>query len=192
MTYSPVPTVATGDLWTASNHNTYIRDNFAAGVPGLFTTKGDMAVASASQIAARLGIGSNGQVLTPDSGQTLGMKWAGFPTWGEWVNTSWDGDAKNIGNYTVNASDWTGIPASGVGGILLGIQCKWTNADIGNLLYAKKLSSSKNYLTVRSHIANQPFDAMGLVPLVNGQFELQVLRENALEVWVTIYGYYPG
>lgn len=30
MAYSAVPTVSTGDLWTASNHNTYIRDNFTA------------------------------------------------------------------------------------------------------------------------------------------------------------------
>ena len=30
MGYSIVPTVATGDLWTAANHNTYIKDNFAA------------------------------------------------------------------------------------------------------------------------------------------------------------------
>lgn len=30
MAYSAVPTVATGDLWTAAQHNTYIRDNEAA------------------------------------------------------------------------------------------------------------------------------------------------------------------
>lgn len=30
MTFSPVPTVATGDLWTAANHNTYLKDNMAA------------------------------------------------------------------------------------------------------------------------------------------------------------------
>jgi len=29
MTYTPVPTVYTSDTWTASNHNTYIKDNFA-------------------------------------------------------------------------------------------------------------------------------------------------------------------
>ena len=28
--YNAVPTVITGDLWTAAQHNTYIRDNFAA------------------------------------------------------------------------------------------------------------------------------------------------------------------
>ena len=28
MSYTTVPTVSTGDTWTAANHNTYIRDNF--------------------------------------------------------------------------------------------------------------------------------------------------------------------
>ena len=27
--YTAVPTVATGDMWTAANHNTYVRDNLA-------------------------------------------------------------------------------------------------------------------------------------------------------------------
>ena len=29
MAYSAVPLVATGDLWTAANHNTYLRDNMS-------------------------------------------------------------------------------------------------------------------------------------------------------------------
>lgn len=80
MAYSAVPIVATGDLWTAANHNTYIRDNFAAGVPDIFTTKGDLAVASAADVANRLGVGTNGQMLIADSAQTLGIKWSSLPT----------------------------------------------------------------------------------------------------------------
>ena len=76
MAYSAVPTVATGDLWTASNHNTYIRDNFAAGVPDIFTTKGDIAVASGPDAASRIGVGANNNVLMADSAQTNGIKWA--------------------------------------------------------------------------------------------------------------------
>lgn len=68
MAYNAVPTVATGDPWTAANHNTYIRDNFAAGVPDIFTTAGDLAYASGANAASRLGVGSNGQVLTVNSG----------------------------------------------------------------------------------------------------------------------------
>ena len=41
----------------------------------LVTTKGDLIVRDASA-PARLGVGTNGHVLTADSAQTLGIKWA--------------------------------------------------------------------------------------------------------------------
>jgi hypothetical protein len=40
------------------------------------TTKGDLYVATASATSARQGIGTDGQVLTADSAQTNGLKWA--------------------------------------------------------------------------------------------------------------------
>jgi len=73
--YTPVPTVNTGDLWTAANHNTYIRDNFAAGVPDIFTTKGDLALASGADAAGRLGVGADYTVLGALASETLGLKW---------------------------------------------------------------------------------------------------------------------
>ncbi len=76
MAYNPVPTVATGDLWTASNHNTYIRDNFAAGVPDILAAKGDLVVGTGPNAATRLAIGSNGQRLVADSAQPTGVKWS--------------------------------------------------------------------------------------------------------------------
>lgn len=49
----------------------------AAGVPvGIVDVKGDLIVASAADTVARLAAGSNNQVLTADSSQTLGLKWA--------------------------------------------------------------------------------------------------------------------
>jgi len=81
MAYNPLPSVTTGDLWTASNHNTYIRDNFAAGVPDIFTAKGDLAIASGANAAGRLGVGSNGKVMIASSSEALGIKWInGFST----------------------------------------------------------------------------------------------------------------
>lgn len=76
MAYSAVPTKSVGETWSAAENNTYIRDNFAAGVPDIFTTKGDIAVASAADVAGRLGVGTNGYVILAASGETLGVKWA--------------------------------------------------------------------------------------------------------------------
>lgn len=52
-------------------------DLAAAAVPkSTVTTKGDLIAATASATVSRLGVGTNGQVLTADSTASTGMKWA--------------------------------------------------------------------------------------------------------------------
>lgn len=48
--------------------------------PATLTAKGDTYVATASGVVTRLGVGTNGQVLTADSSVTKGVKWADAPT----------------------------------------------------------------------------------------------------------------
>ena len=120
MAYTVIPTITTGDVATAAWGNTHLKDNFAAGVPDIFTTDGDVAVGTGANAAKRVaafdasnlllheigglefdlnavvaggipvGSGSGtmsilvvgttaNYVLTVDSGETNGMKWAAAP-----------------------------------------------------------------------------------------------------------------
>jgi hypothetical protein len=60
MAYTTVPTVATGDLWSAANHNTYIKDNLSALFVG--TTAGDIDYYTSASTKSRLAA-VNGGVL---------------------------------------------------------------------------------------------------------------------------------
>lgn len=106
MAYTAVPTQNTGDLWTAAEHNTYIRDNFAAGVPDIFTAKGDLAVASAADVAGALAVGTNGQILTADSGESLGVKWASLAGGAESHARYKVSSTKSISNTTYTIIDY--------------------------------------------------------------------------------------
>lgn len=75
MAYTEMSTKTTGDIPGATDWN-HIVNNFAAGVPDIMTTKGDLAVGSAANAVGRLGVGTNGQVLIADSAETLGLKWS--------------------------------------------------------------------------------------------------------------------
>ena len=76
MAYIPVPNASTGDKFTAAYVNAYLRDNFAASVPDIFTAKGQLAAATGADAAAPVTAPTvNGQVLTADSTVSTGMAW---------------------------------------------------------------------------------------------------------------------
>lgn len=60
---------ASGVKWAALPGGAYIPAS-------IVDVKGDLIVASAADTVGRLGVGSNGQLLTADSAQSLGVKWA--------------------------------------------------------------------------------------------------------------------
>jgi hypothetical protein len=74
MAYSPLPAKVTTDTITLTNYNT-IKDDFAAGVPDIFTAKGDLAVGTAADAADRLGVGNDDDTLVADSSQPTGLAW---------------------------------------------------------------------------------------------------------------------
>jgi len=71
MAYKVVPTQITGDYWTAGNNNTYIRDNFRATLPALFTAAGQMVYGTTSTDSfGLLPIGTYPNRLTVNAGAT--------------------------------------------------------------------------------------------------------------------------
>ena len=54
MAYTSVPTVATDDIWTAGQHNTYCRSNSQQSIPYVMQSAGDMAYAASAKSIARL------------------------------------------------------------------------------------------------------------------------------------------
>jgi hypothetical protein len=79
MAYTPVFSRITGQSVSADEWGIYIKDNFAAGVPDIFTTKGDLAVGTAADTAARLGVGTTGYVLLCASAEATGLIWSALP-----------------------------------------------------------------------------------------------------------------
>ena len=68
-TYLPTATAASTYLPTATAASTYLPLSIA-------DAKGDLVVATADNAISRLPVGTNNQVLTADSTQTSGVKWA--------------------------------------------------------------------------------------------------------------------
>lgn len=71
MAYNTVPTLVTGDPWSAANANIYWRDNFEAGVPAIINAAGDIVYGTAANAATILAIGSAKQALKVNSAGTL-------------------------------------------------------------------------------------------------------------------------
>lgn len=139
MSYTPVPTKSAGDTLTETNWNTHIRDNFAAGVPDVFTTKGDLAVATAADTASRLGVGNDDSTLVADAGEATGLAWQIQPAarvynsgniaiaLSSWVSLTFDSerfDTDGMHSTSSNTERLT-VPAGGAGLYLIGVHVTW-------------------------------------------------------------------
>lgn len=158
MAYNAVPTVTTGDLWTASNHNTYIRDNFAAGVPDIFTTKGDLAIASGANAAGRLGVGSNGKVLVASSAESLGIKWTnGFSTGKASRSTTQalSAGAQTKVQFTTEDFDSENYFTLGSSNTRCTIAVKGIYLFVGNVVFAVRAGSKSIFLSKNNALVSE-------------------------------------
>jgi hypothetical protein len=90
--------------------------------PDTLTAKGDIYAASASGVVGRVGVGTNGQVLTADSSQTRGLGWSTIsPRIGQVVTatTSTSTSSASAGWVDINGLSVTITPTSATSKILI-------------------------------------------------------------------------
>lgn len=80
------------------------------------TTKGDLIVASGSAAVARLGVGSNGKVLTANSGATNGVDWETPSGWDFKDQTGASGSNGDVLQKSAGQAVWGADPGGGGGG----------------------------------------------------------------------------
>ena len=103
----------------------------------LYDAKGDVLVATANDTPARLAVGSNGQVLTADSTQSTGVKWA-TPSSGGAVATDAIWDAKGDIAVATAADAATRLAVGSNGQVLTadstqGTGVKWSTPASGSV-----------------------------------------------------------
>jgi len=144
MAYSQLPAKAAGDTLDLANYDN-IDDNFQAGVPDIFTTKGDLAAATGANAATRLGVGADDSILVADAGESEGIAWQIMPS-----ARVYDSDGENIGagawkSIEFDSEDWDSdschsagsnpsrltVPVGGAGIYTIGANVKWDDTAAG-------------------------------------------------------------
>lgn len=128
MAYSDLPSKSSGDVFGLSEYE-QIRDNFDAGVPDIFSAKGDLAAATGADAAARVVVGDDDAILVADSGQSAGLAWqiqpavvaynstSQDPAVGSWHTLAWDSESVDTDGMHSTVSDTSRltVPTGGAG-----------------------------------------------------------------------------
>lgn len=197
MAYVDTGDVVSGTIIT-EGWGDQVRANFQAGVPAIFTTKGDLAVATAAETAARLGVGADDATLVADSFAATGLAWQIQPAARVYRNvafdptpTAWDTidftheRFDTDGMWVIGTPSRLTVPAGGDGLYLIGGQVSLGSLGLpgGNSAGARILLDGT---TVIAQIRDDP-DRLSdrEVPLPPTLYALTVGQFVELQVYTT-------
>jgi len=131
MAYAALPSKSSSDTLDLDDYNK-IKGNFEAGVPDIFSAKGDIAAGTAADTADRLAVGANNSILVADSYESTGMEWQIMPgarvynssnidpATSSWVTLTFDSERTDLEAMHSTASNTSRLTApSGGGGLYM-------------------------------------------------------------------------
>lgn len=176
------------DVISAATLNAEIVENFKAGLPGSFTTKGQIAIGSGASAFQLLEVGANGTVLIPKS--TAAEKWG----YGTIVNSSVHARAHmttddQIDSVTEHRINFDTVDDDSTGSsITTGESWKWTATANGLYLLAMRLRTTY----FQGYPPNQNVNHKGTVKLYKNGSLLLVLYKfphNSQDAYQEVISY---
>lgn len=148
MAFTTLPTYSTGDSVSAANWNTYVKDNFAAMPPDIFTAAGEIFVGEGADTGGLLSKSVIGKPLIVDIGETLGVKYSDTVlssafTWSYYGNLDYNNDTFGGTTVSISVHDATGYNVPATAKILIAkLRVAWNAGSTDDYVHISNTSDS--------------------------------------------------
>ena len=199
MAFTTLPTYSTGDSVTAANWNTYIKNNFAAMPPDVFTATGEIFVGEGADTGGVLSPGVVGQPLIVATGETIGVKWSSTTVtskfvFGRYSNDDYSGDDTFGGSsFLISVHDASGynVPADAQMVLAL-LRVKWNAGSTDDYVVLGNTSDTDMEIMridYNEHYGANEITQNGFLPIAGGNISVEMSDSADVNFELRFTGY---